>query len=329
MEQSDGTSIADLKQDLLENSQDFDFFQAYRLLQRLNTLSTSSRFDKRDIRVRPNLELGYGDTDIHEIFELAGNKGFEIVTNLAGLYGISSPLPDFYTEELLDYEWEGFEGPRAFLDIVNNHLLTKLFDAWRLNRLSQNTIEGRLQDYRRLIASISNNPALEQNPDDELAQHKLRFSGLFSLYSKSAMGLKTLLQGYLETEQIDVIEHHRQVASVPDRDRLRLGEQASLLGENAHLGSRVTDYGSAISVRIGPIDESVYCEQFVDSERWALLNRLVREYLVEPLAVRFELLVSRPDKQSSLGKHWNHLGQTTYLGHVNDTGLVPVYMSLS
>lgn len=329
MEQSDGTSIADLKQDLLENSQDFDFFQAYRLLQRLNALSTSSRFDKRDIRVRPNLELGYGDTDIHEILELAGNKGYEIVTNLAGLYGISSPLPDFYTEELLDYEWEGFEGPRAFLDILNNHLLTKLFDAWRLNRLSQNAIEGRLQDYQRLIASISNNPALEQNPDDELAQHKLRFSGLFCLYSKSATGLKTLLQGYLETEQIDVIEHHRQVASVPDRDRLRLGEQASVLGENAHLGSRVTDYGSGISVRIGPIDESVYSEQFVDSERWALLNRLVREYLVEPLAVRFELLVSRPDKQSSLGRHWNHLGQTTYLGHVNDTGLVPVYMSLS
>ncbi|WP_127557013.1 type VI secretion system baseplate subunit TssG [Saccharospirillum alexandrii] len=328
MDQPDGTSIADLKQDLLDNSQDFDFFQAYRLLQRLNALSTRSRFDQRDIRVRPNLELGYGDTDIHEVLELPGNKGFEMVTNLAGLYGISSPLPDFYTEELLDYEWEGYEGPRAFLDILNNHLLTKLFDAWRLNRLTQNTIESRLQDYRRLIASVSNNPALEHEPDDELAQLKLRFSGLFSLYSKSATGLKTLLQGYLETDEVDVVEHYRLVAPVPERDRLRLGQQATVLGQDAHLGSRVTDYSSGICVRIGPMSEAVYREQFVDARRWALTNRLIREYLVEPLAIQLELLVRRTDKPASLGEHWNHLGQTSYLGQINNSGVVPFYVSL-
>jgi type VI secretion system protein ImpH len=328
MDQPDGTSIADLKQDLLENSQDFDFFQAYRLLQRLNALSTSSRFDKRDIRVRPNLELGYGDTDIHEVLELPGNKGYEVVTNLAGLYGISSPLPDFYTEELLDYEWEGYDGPRAFLDILNNQLLTKLFDAWRLNRLSQNTIEGRVQDYRRLIASISNNPAFEREPDDELAQLKLRFSGLFSLYSKSAVGLKTLLQGYLGTEQVEVIEHYRQVAPVPDRDRLRLGEQATILGEDGHLGSRIADYSSGICVRVGPIAEATYRDLFVDSERWDLLNRLIREYLIERLSVQFELLIQRTEQSASLGENWNYLGQTSYLGHINDSGVVPVYIPL-
>lgn len=328
MDQSDGTSIADLKQDLLENGQDFDFFQAYRLLQRLNALSTNSRFDQRDIRVRPNLELGYGDTDIFEILELPGNKGFEVVTNLAGLYGISSPLPDFYTEELLDYEWEGYDGPRAFLDLLNNHLLTKLFDAWRLNRLSQNTIEGRLQDYRRLIASITNNPGLELSPDNELAQQKLRFSGLFSLYTKSATGLRTLLQGYLETDAVEVIEHHRSVSPVPERDRFRLGQQASVLGEDAHIGSRVTDVNSGVSVRVGPIDESVYRDRFVDDGRWLLLTRLVREYLVEPLAVQFELLVHRANGEPGLGQDWNHLGQTSYLGHTHNSGVVSVYIPL-
>jgi type VI secretion system protein ImpH len=328
MDQQNGTSVAELKQDLLEYGQDFDFFQAYRLLQRLNALNTRSRFDRREIRVRPNLELGYGDTDIHEVLELPANKGYEVVTNLAGLYGISSPLPDFYTEELLDYEWEGYDGPRAFLDILNNHLLTKLFDAWRLNRLTQNTIEGRLQDYRRLIASISNNPAFEAQPDGELAQLKLRFSGLYSLYSKTAVGLKTLLQGYLGTEQIEVHEHHRLVAPIPERDRLQLGQRASVLGEDAHLGSRIADYSSAIRVRIGPISEADYHKQFVDPDHWSLLNRLVREYLIEPLAVQLELLVNRSGKQASLGQHWNRLGSTSYLGHISETGVVAVYMSL-
>ncbi|MHA7879578.1 MAG: type VI secretion system baseplate subunit TssG [Saccharospirillum sp.] len=328
MEDPTGTTILDLKQDLLDNSQEFDFFQAYRILQRLNRAGVQSRFARKDIRVRPNLELGYGDTDVHAIEELPGNRGYEIVTNLAGLYGISSPLPDFYSEELLDYEWEGYEGPRAFLDILHNHLLAKLFDAWRLYRLGQNTIEERQYDYRRLIASLSNNPALADNLDDERARYKLQFSGLFSLHSKTALGLKTLLQGLLNTAEVVVLENQRRRVSIPVRDRMQLGKQCTVLGEDAHLGSRIDDYSTGVTVVVDSLSEADYQTHFLDPARWSLLCGLVREYLIQPLAVRLELRILRPEGGARLGQTWNRLGNTSYLGQPGQAGQVPVYMDI-
>lgn len=329
MEDTTGATILDLKQDLLDNSQEFDFFQAYRILQRLNRAGQQSRFALKDIRVRPNLELGYGDTDVHDIQELPQGRGYEIVTNLAGLYGISSPLPDYYSEELLDYEWEGYDGPRAFLDILHNHLLAKLFDAWRLYRLGQNTVEERQQNYRRLIASLSNNPALAENLDDELARYKLQFSGLFNLYSKTALGLKTILQGLLNKADVEVRENQCRRVPIPGSDRMRLGEHCTELGGDAHLGSRIDDYSTGVTVVIGSLTEADYQRHFLDPKRWSLLCRLVREYLVQPLAVRLELRIVQPDSGARLGQGWNRLGSTSYLGQPGSDGVAPVYLDVS
>lgn len=328
MEDASGTPVPDLKTDLLENGAEFSFFQAYRILKKLNDRAQSGRFDVRDIQVRPNLELGYGDTDIHEILELDRNKGYEIVTNLAGLYGISSPLPDFYTEQLLDAEWEGLEGPRAFLDIIHHQLLTKLYEAWRLYRLGQNTVEDRRRSYHRLLGSLTNNPALEESVDDEMAQHKLRFSGIYSLYSKSALGLKSLVQTFLDTPDVHIGQNRPRVVRIPERDRLRLGDTATVLGEDAHLGSHIADRQGAILIRVGPLREDQYVDQFLDEARFGQLRRLITDYLLEPLAVRFELLLDVPEAGTYLGSRWNSLGSTAYLASPQHPSPIRTYFDL-
>lgn len=323
-----GTTIFDLKDDLLENGREFDFFQAYRLLLRLNRVSTRSRFEQRDIRVRPNLELGYDDTDVHAVHALDGDKGFEIVTNLAGLYGISSPLPDFYTEELLDYEWDGQDGPRAFLDILHHQLLDKLYHAWRLYRLGQNTVEDRQKSYQQLLASLTNNPTLNDDIDDELSRFKLQFSGLFTLYSKSALGLKTLVRAFLQLPHVRVEQNAERQVRIPDRDRLRLGERSTCLGEDAHLGSQVADRSGAVRIQVGPMSEHHYRKHFLDESRLNLLARLIHEYLVEPLAIQFELLLDLPDAGTQLGSRWNRLGETSYLTHPEEHNLTRIFIDL-
>lgn len=328
MEDENGASLPDLKTDLIENGSEFNFFQAYRILQRLNDRAQSGRFDLRDIRVRPNLELGYGDTDIHEVLELDRNKGYEIVTNLAGLYGISSPLPDFYTEQLLDAEWEGLEGPRAFLDIIHHQLLAKLYEAWRLYRLGQNTVEDRRKSYHRLLGSLTNNPALGVSIDDEMARHKLQFSGIYSLYSKSALGLKSLVQTFVNTADVHIEQNRPRVVRIPERDRLRLGATATVLGQDAHLGSHIADRQGAIRIRIGPLREDQYREQFLDETRFGQLRRLITEYLLEPLAVQFELLLDVQEAGTCLGERWNRLGSTAYLANPKQSSLIRTYFDL-
>ncbi len=79
---------------------------------------------------------------------------------------------------------------------------------------------------------------------------------------------------------------------------------------------------------MGPVSEATYRDHFVDPERWSLLTRLVREYLVEPLAVELEVKVLHADSGTRLGRSWHRLGQTSYLGEPGEDGTTAVRMEL-
>ena len=99
------------------------------------------------IRVRANLSLGFPDTDIDCIEPMpgrapGGDDALRITANFFGLYGVSSPLPTFYTEDLLDDQREGRHARREFFDILHASLYPLLFEAWRKYRLQLRAVEG-------------------------------------------------------------------------------------------------------------------------------------------------------------------------------------------
>ncbi|HHO59242.1 MAG TPA: hypothetical protein ENJ64_03290, partial [Thiotrichales bacterium] len=139
--------------DILAEGSAFDFYQAIRLLDRLTPASVcrppvnmpaaeekprrqakTVRRQKKtvsrgagdaagklsSIRIRPELNLDYPQADIVAINAL-DDGGYEILTTFMGLYGVSSPLPGFITEELLDDEWDEQNAAREFIDILHYH----------------------------------------------------------------------------------------------------------------------------------------------------------------------------------------------------------------
>lgn len=304
-------SLKQLESDILESGSEYNFFQAYRLLESVNqTYPVSARRPARKIEVRPELSLGYSEQDISKINALDKNRGYEIISQLPGLYGVASPLPDFYNEELLDNEWDEHEAPREFLDIIHKQLFPKLYQAWRLYKLNLNTVERSNDSYWNLLFSLLGDPNIENNGLKDL---KLRYFSLFANKERSKEGLRILISDFLDIDNIKIEEFNRQEVSISEGLRCRLGEQNNQIGV-AHIGSRILDQSLRVTAVADNIPEHQYHELQEDTKKLSTLKQLLIEYLKKPLQLDLKLNVEISKSQISLGKNWNQLGVTSNLG---------------
>lgn len=305
-------SLASLEKDILEQPQKYEFFQAYRLLENVNkTYPVSPRRPARKIEVRPTLSLGYTDQDIHEVKALDKQRGYEIISQLPGLYGVASPLPDFYNEELLDNEWDELEAPREFLDIIHKQLFPKLYQAWRLYKLNLNTLERSQSSYWNLLYSLMG----EANTDNEnIKVLKLRYFSLFSNKERSKDGLLTIISDFLEIDSVHIKEFEPCYISIKPELRCQLGHLNHQLGDTAHLGSKIHTQTHKLTIDLLNLSQSQYDNIHTNNEKIELLKQLIKHYLRKPLTVDLQLHVNTEQDQLSLGNAWNQLGVTSILG---------------
>jgi len=148
-------SKATLKQELLEKGHAFSFFQVIRLLrlfamQPFRTQTPPSELSQT-IQIKPNLSLAFPASDVESVQELGDHKDlrFLITANFMGLYGTASPLPTFYTEDLIDEAADDESVSRDFIDILNQRLFAVCLASERnpsgnilLNRTACSVISG-------------------------------------------------------------------------------------------------------------------------------------------------------------------------------------------
>lgn len=324
-------SLKQLEHDILENGSEYNFFQAYRLLESVNqTYPVSARRPARKIEVRPELSLGYTEQDISKINALDKNRGYEIISQLPGLYGVASPLPDFYNEELLDNEWDEHEAPREFLDIIHKQLFPKLYQAWRLYKLNLNTVERSNDSYWNLLFSLLGDPNIENNGLKDL---KIRYFSLFANKERSKEGIRILISDFLDIESIEIQEFNRQEVNISESLRCRLGDQNHQIGV-AHIGSKILDQSLRVTAVANNISEQQYQTLNEDTEKLDTLKQLLTEYLKKPLQLDLKLNVTVSESSICLGKSWNQLGITSNIGtpldsqHPADSVVRPITIRL-
>ena len=79
--------------------------------------------------------LVFMDNETYEQIELDADGRYRIEANFFGLYGVTSPLPTFYTEDLIDEMRQGHSAGRDFVDILHAALYPLLFRAWEKHRI--------------------------------------------------------------------------------------------------------------------------------------------------------------------------------------------------
>ncbi len=319
MDSQDGRTPAYLKQNLLKNGFDYSFFQVLRLLSRIDEHTGSDLTVSelaRSVRIRPNLSLAFPAADVEEIKETAGihSSKYQVVANFLGLYGISSPLPTFYTEDLIDEAGEDESAARDFIDTLNHRIYLLFFESlqkyrpfFHINERDRSLYKDRLF----CLEGFGEKVHLQNIPNSD---QLLRYIGLFSQRPRSAEGLKILLGDALGYD-VAITSCVLRKARIPEDQLLRLGLSGGMLGEDCVLGRELDDRMGKFRIEIGPLSADEYREFFPGSETYNRLVLLTELFLQDPLEYEVEIFMHEQQAQTvCLGNDsWSRLGMDTWL----------------
>jgi len=329
-----------LAEDLFARPSAYSFFQAVRLLRYYQGLSTGSMLDsflRNNLRVHPDLSLAFPGSDIvglkkeipapdpdtvddaATVVEIDPQKiRFDITTSFLGLYGASSPLPTFYTEDLLDDASEDLYVVRDFLDIVNYTLYPLIILAWSKYRLYIKVLDEKDPEYYERLFCLLGVGFEEVRRTARRSYELLRYIGLFTQWPHSAKGLQTMLADFLETK-VEIEQCVLRRVKIPLDQRFGLGLENHELGECAYLGEEIDDRMGKIHIAIGPMDEAQYHAYLPGSENFRALCGLIRFYTLEPVDFDLELLLEPVQAEPAcLGQchvqsKWSALGYDTWV----------------
>jgi type VI secretion system protein ImpH len=266
------------------------------------------------IRVRPELSLGFPAADVARVEELRGAPGWRVTATFLGLYGVSSPLPTFYTEELLAEEGDEVTSTRDFLDIVHARLYALLFRVFGKYRTFEQLLEDEDPAGRERLFSLVGlgEPELREGLPE--AWSLLRYAALLSQFPRSAAGLSAMLRDALSVPVETVPCMYRRVP-IPEDQRCFLGLSGNVLGGDAVVGEEAEDRGGKFRLRVGPVDIDDFQALMPGGAKHARLAALTRFYLDAPLEFDIELLLARDAvKTARLGApRWAGLGLDTWI----------------
>ena len=293
---------------LLDAGHRYAFFQALRLLR----LRLGEDAFARAVRVRPALSLSFPESDMEGIAHEEGM--LRITANFFGLYGVTSPLPTFYTEDLIDEHLGGGSTSRDFLDILHAALYPMLFKAWEKNRIwlavAERRDDGSLNQLMALLGLHRGGNAGPLRKQQGLLPH----AGNFNQYPRSALGLQAMVSGLLDAAPVSVEPCVPRMVPIPGPARTRLGGQAHELGADTLLGSRISECTGQADIHVGPMPAALFERLLPGGELFPRISQAVAHYVEAPvlcvLGLRVEPAERRP---ATLGGGWNRLGLNTWL----------------
>ena len=309
-----------LKERLVESGELFSFVQSLRLLRLLLKDDGKDGLHKGEIgkriRVRPDLNLDFPKSDITAIEEMPGDPPYyRITATFLGLYGTSSPLPTFYTEDLLEEQSDGMSVTRDFIDILNHPLYSLFFNCWTKYRLFYTVVE---EPNEEVIDRLFSLVGLE----DETFRGKvedpytlIRYTGLLTQFPRSAEGLRSILVDSLNEPSITVVQCVPRVTDIPADQRCIIGKSGNRLGNNSYLGFEIADMSGKFRIQAGPLDSVAFHRFLPDSQVYHKMKLMTRFYLDQPLEYDMELFIDSTHVQTArLGSdRWSQLGWNTWV----------------
>ena len=295
--------MPELKLDLLKEGHSFSFFQVMRLLGLLcqdAAQKDSKELLKQDaVKVRPKLSLAFPAADVDRIEEISNqeNTQFQVTANLLGLYGISSPLPTFYTEDLMDEAARDESVTREFVDVINQRLFQLLYACLRKYLQCLQVVEVNSSQHTERLFCLLGIGGKKLRSDITNPHGLIRYVGLFTQMPRSAMGLKTVLADALDGMTVNIISCVQRKAKIPDDQKLVMGSTAHSLGANSFLGEEIMDRMGKFRIRIGPLDKNKFQSFYPESENYKTVTFLTDMYILEPLVYDLEIILAEGEAE--------------------------------
>jgi len=328
-----GTDVDRLIADLAQHGPEYHVFQAVFLAERASRQLHPQRkdyaLDQTGLQFRPSEMYVYPPKDIRAFEFKDGVMTF--VLNFMGLYGINSPLPRCYHEQVALQQSSHGAGEvplQNFFDIFNNRFYWLYYLAWKKYRYYlQLDEEAENRTTERAFAFIGRGPETAKEQVLIPRFNLLQFSGILSNRHRNKAGLSIMLHEFFPRYKIRIQEfvpHWIKLAAVPSLGG-KNGNSASRLGVNAVAGNSVLDYTSRICVEIGPMPFVDYLDFVPHAKQALLLRELLDLYLHDGLEYDVKIII---ESESIVSVAWNDkrlkLGTSLWLGRPK-TETVSVY----
>jgi len=314
-----GENITGIINDILKAGPSFNVWQAVRIIEQITMKNFPGRkdflFDQTGLRFQPYENYEYPPTDIREI--TCKDNEIKFVLNFLGLYGVNSPLPRCYHEQVsiqIRIFGEGNVPLQNFLDIFNNRFYWLYYQSWKkyrfylfINEHNDNVIKERLFSF---IGKSSNSV----NPNAGLSDYfLLKFAGNFIQRVRNKNNLKILLSHLFPKYSINIIEFIPCWIELSDMPVL--GGINYKLGVNSFIGRTVIDYMSKVCIEIGELSYKDYLKFLPGCENVKKLIELFSMYANDGLEFDLKLIFNSEEITSiDLSNEILRLGTTFWLG---------------
>jgi type VI secretion system protein ImpH len=258
-----GVRLPEVERLLREQPHSFGFFQAVRLLERLQpNRSRVGGFDDPDrevVRFGVPPHLAFPASEIQQL-ELNDDAPSMMRVNFFGLTGAQGVLPHVFTLLAQDRLRSRDAALVDFLDIFHHRLLSLFYQAWRKYRFTvarEDASDDHLSDHLLDLIGLGLTAARDrQDVADEALVYR---AGLLAPQPRGAASLQQLLEDYfrvpVEVEQFVGGWHGLDV-----RDRCAVGaaEDAGNVLGGAVVGDEIWDAQARVRIRLGPLERNQF-----------------------------------------------------------------------
>lgn len=305
-------STASIEQSILKDGSAFSF---NKLISHLHNIVIAKGLSPTQyIRVRPVLTHEVNRSEVVSVTK-TDDGIYHVLTSFLGLYGASSPMPMFYTDELINLAQEDQHSTRQFLDIIHQRLYQLHHQVQKKYNSLHNVVELQQQQFSQLLHTITGtrDKKLQSNLVD--GDKLLAFTSLLGLKQRSAQGLQKLLSDYLEDIDVSIEQCVERKVNVPVKHQSRLGINSCELGNNALIGSQLLDRKAKITIHLGPVDKTKFDHLMNDKAQWKVFEGLIKAYINTPLEIDIKTsLITQAAQAIALGESkWCQLGYDTWL----------------
>lgn len=295
-----------IREFIRDHEHQVEFFQLMRIiathLREVQPSNPLDDFEKNDwdenfrkyVRIRPSLSTAFPDREISSI-KINEKNQFLIETTFFGLYGVTSPLPNFYSEDISRLSSLGYDNARRFLDVFNHSafpLLLKAVTRFRSSTGLQEHLNPRQRSRKASWIGLAS-PALMKRYNQW--PRLLEVATVLSSPHPTASSLSTMLKGIVQSGKVTVHTCALARMSIPAQNRWILGSQASTLGEDAVVGYFVDDRRNQVDVEFEGQEHADLQAILPRGCRHDLLKQAIGLHFPRHLRLRFSMkTMSRP-----------------------------------
>ncbi len=252
---------------LHKTPQEFQFFQAVRLLERLYpNRAPVGRFvspSKEVVRFSAHASFPFPASQIQNIDWADGSAAPCILINFMGLTGPSGVLPLYYTELIVERLRQKDRAMLTFFDVFNHRMVSLFYQAWEKYRFAIAYERGERDRFSHHLMDLIGigTKRLENRlavRDDSL----LFYAGLLSMHTRSAAALERILADYFEIP-VEVEQFVGAWQGLRESDLCRFDRGLGVseqLGGGAIVGDEIWNQQAGVRVKLGPLGLTQYLD---------------------------------------------------------------------